>query len=93
MAKTPDLTNEEKYLKSECWKCDDSPTGAHHWKEYDGLWVCKYCGEVRKWPKTFYEAMEREGKSQKVPLSVIENLPIPKDNFRIPKSNYARRKY
>ena len=46
----------EAYLVSDVWKCCDSPTNAHHWKQVTltaelanaGWFVCKYCGEVKK---------------------------------------------
>lgn len=46
----------EAYLVSDVWKCDKSPTNAHHWVQItittelakEGWFVCKYCGEVRK---------------------------------------------
>ena len=90
MARKPDITNEQKYIQSGYWKCTNSPTGAHHWKEYSGLWVCKYCGDVRKWPKTFYEAMEKYGKKQPIPLNVDKGE-IPRDNFKVPKRMGGKR--
>ncbi|GEM_PF-5141832 len=31
------------YLKGGTWKCDDSPTKAHHWIVGRRETVCKYC--------------------------------------------------
>lgn len=50
-------------------KCEDSPTGAHHWLiGKDGLGYCKYCGEDREfktaWPPNDehpYRQPTREG--------------------------------
>jgi hypothetical protein len=35
------------YLNSERWKCDKSPSGAHHWIISQGQMNCKYCCENR----------------------------------------------
>ena len=52
------MTNEE-YLASECWKCNKSPTGAHHWREiqkftdgsiHTGLFYCLWCYDSREYP-------------------------------------------
>lgn len=48
----------EEYVKSGVWKCDKSPTGAHHWVELkettklakEGYFVCIYCHDVKKFP-------------------------------------------
>jgi len=51
------LTHAE-YLASDVWRCAASPTGAHHWIEiqhaidfHTGLWYCKYCRDVKEFPK------------------------------------------
>jgi len=48
----------EQYLASDVWRCEDSPTAAHHWVEiqtdeelHTGLWYCKYCMDVKTFPK------------------------------------------
>lgn len=51
------------YLKSDVWKCKDSPTGAHHWIEIkgskiSGVFYCKWCGDARKFPLTMADAMD-----------------------------------
>lgn len=49
----------EHYLKSDCWRCSESPTGAHHWIriEYDygytAIFLCKWCLEPREFPVIF----------------------------------------
>jgi len=45
-----------QYVDSGCWRCDNSPTGAHHWVEHLGLWFCIYCSEARRFPMTFTDA-------------------------------------
>lgn len=45
-------------------KCEDSPTGAHHWViGQDGSGYCKYCGESREfvlgWVDAGYHAYRR----------------------------------
>ena len=45
-----------RYLRSGVWKCDKSPTGAHHWIEVKadgvaaGTFVCKHCWDNRRFP-------------------------------------------
>lgn len=44
--KKPRGLTEEQLARA---KCEDSPTGAHHWLIREGgLGYCKYCGEDRK---------------------------------------------
>lgn len=55
----------EAYLKSDVWKCEDSPTGAHHWIEIkgpktSGIFYCKWCGDAKKFPLTFSDAMGKK---------------------------------
>ena len=65
MAETPNVHVEKKYakyLRSGCWICTDSPTGAHHWiedhEEKQGTFVCIHCREVKEFPYTFIQATE-----------------------------------
>lgn len=49
----------EAYLKSDVWRCKDSPTGAHHWIEIGGpktagVFYCKWCGDAKKFPLSPY---------------------------------------
>ncbi len=38
----------KEYFDSLRWKCDKSPSGAHHWIiKYDQM-TCKYCREIRQ---------------------------------------------
>jgi len=37
----------EAYVKSGEWRCDKSPTGAHHWIISDGSQRCVHCGCVK----------------------------------------------
>ena len=60
MANTSRLEKEyAQYISSGRWICSKSPTGAHYWKEVtedeSGIFVCKYCYEVRRFP-VIYEA-------------------------------------
>ncbi len=64
MVGTVDITHHKKYLESECWKCGESPTGAHHWLEHDNVWICKYCCDVRKWPMSFGAAIREQGATE-----------------------------
>jgi len=50
---------DKKYIESESWKCEDSPTGAHHWIEIHGkgIYQCKWCEEVKEYPSNFTDAL------------------------------------
>ena len=42
---------DKEYIKSNVWKCEKSPTGAHHYVESartHGVFICKWCGEDRR---------------------------------------------
>ena len=49
-----------RYIRSGVWRCDKSPTGAHHWIDAkvegakSGTFVCKYCWEIKVFPLSFY---------------------------------------
>ena len=48
------------YVKTGLWKCQDSPSGAHHWVEMKsgtGRYRCKWCGATRYFPRTYSEAL------------------------------------
>lgn len=57
------LAIDKAYIDSGSWKCEDSPTGAHHWVQNvdpdsglsldDMPFVCKHCRGV-KFMKSFY---------------------------------------
>lgn len=69
MAETTYLEKEHaSYIESGCWICTKSPTGAHYWKEViiheHGIFVCKYCYEVREFPTTFDDAKRIIGGKQ-----------------------------
>ena len=58
MAKHQYWMTHEEYLKSDVWKCDKSPTGAHHWREIEKggsaiLFLCKWCLDVKEFPARF----------------------------------------
>jgi len=38
----------DEYKESGSWKCQESPTGAHHWIIKDKKAKCDYCSEIRK---------------------------------------------
>ena len=44
---------DEKYKKSGVWKCEASPTGAHHWiiDKNGHTQYCIYCNETKDVPK------------------------------------------
>lgn len=48
----------QQYLASGVWKCDKSPTGAHHWIGMDkdgptGDFYCKYCLDTKRLPISY----------------------------------------
>lgn len=83
MAGNPDLTRYKDYIESGCWKCPNSPTGAHHWVLHDIFWVCKYCGDVRRWPMTFEGAVIRSESG--IPYYSLEKEePLPYEWQKVP---------
>ena len=80
-----DLTHHREYIKSRCWACDKSPIGAHHWIERCGIWICKYCFDVRKFAMTFRDAVDiTQGKKPNLPTEKHDwpTLPPPRDKFQ-----------
>jgi len=45
---------DKAYIKSDCWRCSNSPTGAHHWVitpiKHGKIMNCKYCRQQVKLP-------------------------------------------
>jgi RNase P subunit RPR2 len=42
---------DKEYIESNVWRCEKSPTGAHHYVESArayGVFICKWCGEHRR---------------------------------------------
>lgn len=37
------VTEDKEFLGSERWKCEKSPSGAHHWIVYSNNQTCRYC--------------------------------------------------
>lgn len=65
------------YIESGVWKCDKSPTGAHHWVEIQsdhtkGLFYCIHCFDVKKFPLTLEEASRVTRKSLHMDLEDIK---------------------
>ncbi len=78
----------QDYLKSDRWKCGKSPTGAHHWVERgtSGIFICKYCMDVAKFPRTFADAIKMMYGDKTPNLALdVERLPAQRQSFRIPK--------
>lgn len=56
-AQIPGYADKEflSYVARGNWKCDKSPTGAHHWFYADytaNSWDCVHCLEQKKFPMT-----------------------------------------
>lgn len=65
MAKYSLITRlDKKYILDGNWMCKASPTNAHHWIEAtaldSGLFVCRYCGDTRRFPTTFTVYRDKE---------------------------------
>ncbi len=63
-----------EYVKSDTWKCEDSPSGAHYWVEMvqtiklakEGYFQCKYCSDVRRFVVSFhYNPLAKSGEQLK----------------------------
>ena len=52
---------DREYIVSGEWKCEKSPSGAHHWIRHDSVWICKYCGDVRRFPGAWDELVKMGG--------------------------------
>ena len=48
-------TVDRLYLEQGRWKCEKSPTGAHHWIEFVGVgkFRCIYCHAIRRFPTSW----------------------------------------
>jgi hypothetical protein len=61
---TPNLSEKyREYLKADSWKCETSPTNAHHWiekhsEEGSSLFECRYC-HMDVWFPSVFEADSR----------------------------------
>ena len=76
MAKPTNIERlDSEYVKSGRWKCVDSPTNAHHWVEIDesGIFHCKYCGDARRYPRTFDGALKAMYRNNVPYTSIILN--------------------
>ncbi len=47
------LAKHNEYIESDRWKCNESPTKAHHWIISGKGIVCKYCSETKE-PVRYY---------------------------------------
>ena len=49
------LQMDKDYILAGRWRCDDSPTDAHHWIESDesGAFVCRYCHKSRRFERGY----------------------------------------
>ena len=68
---------DKEYVESGVWKCDKSPTGAHHWEELTsdntrGLFYCIHCYDVKKFPITWEEAKKATRKCLHMDLDDIK---------------------
>ncbi len=63
-----------EYVKSDTWKCEDSPSGAHYWVEMvqtkklakEGYFQCKHCHDVKRFMVSFhYNLLVKNGEKLK----------------------------
>jgi hypothetical protein len=40
-------SDNKEYISSDRWKCEKSPTGAHHWIVHTYEATCKYCDQSK----------------------------------------------
>ena len=77
----------QDYVRSGRWKCTDSPTGAHHWIERggEGIFICKWCFDVRRFPRTFEDAL-RWTYGKKTPNITLQDVgpPLPRRHDKVP---------
>lgn len=94
MDKTVALTHKE-YLESGVWKCTQSPTGAHYWVEINkneetrGLFLCKYCLDVKRFPVGWGEAVAATASGKIRPI-ILKAPERPRDCDPVPMRNYRR---
>lgn len=74
--------NHIAYVQSGCWKCPDSPSGAHHWIEKShatlpGVFYCKWCYEVKEFPVTLTTALRHSGIDPSRPMDVSQRGKYP----------------
>ncbi len=53
------ISENREYIESDRWRCNKSPSGAHHWIIHSQEMTCKYCDLSKQinsassaWPKT-----------------------------------------
>lgn len=87
---------DREYVRSGRWKCDKSPTGAHHWVERspNGIFICKWCFDVRRFPRTFDLAL-RWTYGKKTPNIVLGSLgpQTPRRHDKVPLRRKRRGRY
>ncbi len=84
-----------EYIKSERWKCVDSPTNAHHWMEVDdsGIFRCKHCGDARRYQRTF-DGVLKSTYGKKVPFTSLRGLdPLVKFQQPVPLKKNREKKW
>ena len=91
-----DLAKQHKeYIASGRWKCPPSPTNAHHWIDHhsDGIFVCKYCFDVRKFPRTF-DGILKVTYGKKIPyMSLVPGLTPDKWQQPVPLKKRSGKKW
>jgi len=74
---------DKEYIKAGEWKCEKSPTGAHHWIRHDSVWICKHCLDVRVFPNTWDELVKMGGTKTNIKLGgTAKVLEFPDNNRR-----------
>jgi len=75
MAKDP----YDNYIEGGSWRCNKSPTGAHHWVELPNtskggraIFLCQWCYDAKELPVT-YEAGLRFNGRHVIPISLRGN--------------------
>jgi hypothetical protein len=42
------VSENKEFIESDRWKCDKSPSGAHHWIIHSYDMTCKYCSSSKQ---------------------------------------------
>ena len=78
------MMGHSEYLESDVWRCNESPTGAHHWigvgVQGSGIFYCKWCLEVKRFPGTWRDYLILAGED-KSPLVIAHRDLLPYDTI------------
>jgi hypothetical protein len=56
------VSGEKEYVASGSWKCDKSPSGAHHWIIEHNQMTCRHCNNSRQITNTNFGCTQPNAK-------------------------------